>query len=177
MKKFLIFALFLTGCSSDGTVPVAQDNSAKNANIAGNTRSGETMIAHSTDTDAEALKKASPVTKSESPTKYTRSGDPLDTAKYDKAIADGEAAVKKSGDDASKKALSKAYYNRGEALTQSRQYASALGDFRRAVKNDPSNAEAQNWINEIEGIYKSMNRESPKEGEEPAPIRIGEKSN
>ena len=57
------------------------------------------------------------------------------------------------------------------ALTQpARQYASALGDFRRAVKNDPTNTEAQDWIKQIITIYDSINRSYPQEGEEPPPL-------
>jgi hypothetical protein len=56
------------------------------------------------------------------------------------------------------------------ALTDARQYASALGDFRRALKYDPSSEEAKTWIDQIIKIYDSMNKEYPKEGEEPPPL-------
>ena len=59
---------------------------------------------------------------------------------------------------------------RGEALKDARQYASALGDYRRALKNDPSNAQAKNWIEQIIMIYDSLGRESPPEGQEPQPL-------
>jgi len=59
------------------------------------------------------------------------------------------------------------------ALTDARQYASALGDYRRTLKYDPSNAEAKDWIERIVSIYDSINRESPKEGEEPPPLPMG----
>ena len=58
------------------------------------------------------------------------------------------------------------------ALTEARQYASALGDYRKAVKYNPENAQAQEWIKQIINIYDDMGRESPPEGQEPPPLRI-----
>jgi cytochrome c-type biogenesis protein CcmH/NrfG len=55
-------------------------------------------------------------------------------------------------------------------LTDARQYASALGDYRKAIKLDPNNAEAKQWIEQIVMIYESINRDYPKEGEEPPPL-------
>ena len=78
----------------------------------------------------------------------------------------------KPKDDAAKKALAVAYVNRGLALTDARQYASALGDYRKAQKLDPSNADANKWVEQIIGIYESMNKEYPKEGEEPPPLPL-----
>lgn len=103
--------------------------------------------------------------------KWTQSGDPIDTAKFDKAIADAEKAQKaKPTDEAAKKTLAKAYFDRGEALTQARQYASAIGDYRRTLKYDPNHAEAKDWIEQIESIYAMLKKEAPKEGEEPPPL-------
>jgi len=107
--------------------------------------------------------------------KWTQGGDAIDTKEFDTAIATAEAAAKsKPNDDAAKKALSNAYFMRAEALKDARQYASALGDYRRALKNDPSNAQAKNWIEQIIMIYDSLGRESPPEGQEPPPL--GKKS-
>ena len=92
----------------------------------------------------------------------------------DFAVALGQnlevALVKRSSDEKTKQALSIAYFKRAMALTDARQYASALGDYRRAVKYDPSNTEAKDWIQQIISIYDTINRESPKEGEEPPPL-------
>ena len=105
--------------------------------------------------------------------KWTQSGDPIDTKEFDTAIASTEVALgKKPTDNEAKKALAAAYFKRAEALTGARQYASALGDYRRAVKYDPSNAEAKDWIEKIIMIYGSINREYPKEGEEPPPLPL-----
>lgn len=105
-------------------------------------------------------------------TKWTQSGDPIDTAAFDAAIAKAEKELKASpANEAKKTALGTAYAARGTALTEARQYASALGDFRRAVKYDPSNAKAKEMMDEIISIYESMNRQYPKEGEEPEPLK------
>jgi tetratricopeptide (TPR) repeat protein len=103
--------------------------------------------------------------------KWSQSGDPIDTAGLDGAIAAAEKDLKvRAGDDAAKKALADAYYRRGFALTEARQYASALGDYRRALKYDPGHEDAQKWIDQIVLIYTSMKKEYPKEGEEPPPL-------
>ena len=126
----------------------------------------QTAIAHSAE---------NPQPKSDGPagekSKWTQSGDPIDTKEFDTAVASAEAALgKKPTDTEAKKALAAAYFKRAEALTGARQYASALGDYRRAVKHDPSNVDAKEWIDKIIMIYGSINREYPKEGEEPPPL-------
>ena len=103
--------------------------------------------------------------------KWTQSGNPIDTAQLDSAITKAKSAFESSkGSAAKRSALVDAYIARGNALTEARQYASALGDFRRAIKLDPSNVEAKKWVDEIVMIYNSLNREFPKEGEEPPPL-------
>ena len=120
---------------------------------------------------------ATPPGKSEGKTKWTQSGDPIETSEFDKEIAEAEKKVKANpNDEAAKKALAEAYYKRGFALTEARQYASAIGDFRRVLKYDPENADAKKWIGTIVGIYDSINREYPKEGEEPPPLPFQKKS-
>lgn len=103
--------------------------------------------------------------------KWTQSGDPIDTAKFDGTIKAAEAALKsKPADETAKKDLAQAYFDRGMALTQARQYASALGDYRHALKYDPQHEESQKWIDQITSIYSMMKKEAPKEGEEPPPL-------
>ncbi len=98
-------------------------------------------------------------------------GSPIDTTKYDADIKTAEAKYNKSKtDDATKKALAQAYFDRGLALTEVRQYRSALGDYRRTLKYDPNHAEAKEWVGRIVYILKQMKREVPKEGEEPPPL-------
>ncbi|MEO6655734.1 MAG: tetratricopeptide repeat protein [Pyrinomonadaceae bacterium] len=163
MKIILITLIMVTMLGCGGAAPV---QNAMKAPVAPNTERPQTAIAHSSENQTPH---PSPPTGEKS--KWTQSGDPIDTKQFDTAIAAAEVAlVKKSSDEKAKKALSTAYFNRAMALTDARQYASALGDFRRAVKYDPSNTEAKDWIQQIISIYSSINRESPNEGEEPPPL-------
>ena len=73
-------------------------------------------------------------------------------------------------DQTAKQALAQAYFERGSALTQARQYASAIGDYRRALKYDPDHADSKKWIEQIVGIYQMLKKEAPAEGEEPPPL-------
>ena len=81
--------------------------------------------------------------------------------------AEIERAQKNPND---KKALGEAYFKRAFALTEAAQYRSALGDFRRGLKLDPTNADAKAMHDQIIQIFGSINREPPKEGEEPPPL-------
>ena len=131
-----------------------------------------TVTSHSTENSFNsAAPNSTVVPRSETKTKWTQSGNPIDTAEFDAEIAKAEKALKaKPKDAAAKKNLSEAYVKRGVALTEARQYASALGDYRRTLKLDPTNEEAKNGMDTIIGIYESLNREYPKEGEEPPPL-------
>lgn len=90
--------------------------------------------------------------------------------------ADIEKAEKiykeKPTDEKAKENLAKAYFVRAFALTEAAQYRAALGDFRKGLKLNPNDSEAKNMHDEILRIFKSINREPPKEGEEPAPLPI-----
>lgn len=117
------------------------------------------------------------VPKSETKTKWTQSGNPIDTGEFDAEIAKAEKNLKaKPKDEAAKNALAEAYVKRGVALTEARQYASALGDYRRTLKLDAKNEEAKNGLEQIINIYESLNRDYPKEGEEPPPLPFTKKS-
>ena len=105
---------------------------------------------------------------------WTQSGTPIDVKEYDAKVVKAEKDFKSTPkDEAAKKNLSEAYTARAVALTEARQYASALGDYRRALKYDESNEEAKSGRDVILSIYKSMNREFPPEGEEPPPLPFG----
>ncbi len=114
-----------------------------------------------------AVPDASVVPRSETKTKWTQSGNPIDTAKFDADIAKAEKDLKAKNSDAAKKTLAAAYIERAAALTDARQYASALGDYRKASKLDQNNPEAKEWVDKIISIYDSINRAYPPEGEEP----------
>ena len=164
MKPIAIFlvALLFAACNNSAPTPVANSNTASNDN---SVRS-QTMIAHSSEI------KSLPVANT-AKTKWTQSGDPIDTKTFDAEIAEADKAVKAKPNDANAKdELSQAYFNRAMALTEARQYASALGDYRKAVKYNPENEQAKEWIKQIINIYNDMGRESPPEGQEPPPLRI-----
>lgn len=162
--KFTILTLLAAitlGCGNAAS-PVVQ-----NSAVASNTpERSRTVIAHSSENQPPPT--AAP---SGEKSKWTQSGDPIDTKEFDTTIASAEVALKKSpNDETAKKTVGAAYFKRAVALTDARQYASALGDYRRAVKYDPSNAEAKDWITRIIDIYGSINRAYPPEGEEPPPL-------
>lgn len=170
MKLIIITfaAAVMLGCSN-AAKPIAQNENT--APVAANSEKAQTAIAHSLENQTP-----NPGGPSGGKSKWTQSGDPIDTKAFDAEIASAEVALgKKPADEAVKKALSAAYLKRADALTGARQYASALGDYRRAVKYDPANAEAKEWIDRIISIYDSINRESPKEGEEPPPLPFTKK--
>lgn len=158
-----IAAAISFGCT-DAATPVSQ-----NGNVAVSVATPEkaqTAIAHSLENQSPGA-----VPSSGGLTKWTQSGDPIDTTKFDAAIAAAEKSIgSKPSDAAAKKALADAYMDRAMALTDARQYASALGDYRRVLKYDPNNTEAQTWIDQIISIYSSINRSYPGEGEEPPPL-------
>jgi tetratricopeptide (TPR) repeat protein len=163
MRNFLIVLLAAAAaaaCNNNAPRPVA--NSGNAAAPAANEKP-QTAIAHTTENqnpDSASGK-----------SKWTQGGDPVDTTEFDAAISQAEkASTAKPSDTAAKKALADAYIKRADALTKSRQYAAALGDYRRALKADPSNETAKQWVEQITSIYASINRESPKEGEEPPPL-------
>ncbi|MEJ7701898.1 MAG: hypothetical protein WKF71_19980 [Pyrinomonadaceae bacterium] len=66
--------------------------------------------------------------------------------------------------------MAKALFVRAFALTEAAQYRAALGDFRKGLKLSPNDQAAQKMHDEIIRIFESINREPPKEGEEPKPL-------
>lgn len=167
-KTIILFAgaVLIGGvsCSKPSMESVNSSVPAQNAN-------SMTMAAHSSEKSFAPGAMPTPVQRSETKTKWTQSGNPIDTAKFDADIAKAEKDLKaKPTDDAMKKALAVAYVNRGLALTDARQYASALGDYRKALKLDAENTDAKKWVDQIIEIYGSINREYPPEGEEPPPL-------
>jgi tetratricopeptide (TPR) repeat protein len=99
-------------------------------------------------------------------------GEAIDTSRYDAKIKRlEEQSKKKPNDETLRKQLAQSYLERGNALTQARQYQPALGDYRRTLRYDPNNEEARYWSDTIIGILKQMNREVPAEGAEPTPLK------
>lgn len=166
MKKILFVSLLsviVAGCNN-APPQIAQNTNSVGA-VSSSPERPQTAIAHS----SENKMPASPPS---SGSKWTQSGDAFDTGEYDAAITAAEKALSaKPSDDKLKLALGAAYLKRANALTEKRQYASALGDYRRTLKHDPSNAEAKQWVEQIINIYASIGRSYPAEGEEPPPLK------
>lgn len=172
-----ILSFILAGCSNS-TPTVAEKPFEKNEVV--NNQQPETVAAHTLEKNEEMKslpkdesEKVEMIKKSGEKTKWTRSGNPIDVTEFNADIAKAEKELKaKPNDEAAKKNLSEAYTKRGVALTEARQYASAIGDYRKALKYNADNSEAKKWIGTITGIYDSINREIPKEGEEPDPLEF-----
>lgn len=167
MKKFAILsclALVSVGCSS-----VAQPSANTNASVQKSDNSP--IVSSHSQPDSVNNTAQTPVPKSATKTKWTQSGTPIDVSSFDAEIAQAEKDLKaKLKDETAKNAVAEAYLKRGIALTEARQYASALGDYRRVLKYDANNEDAKKWIDQIIGIYDSINKEFPNEGEEPPPL-------
>lgn len=170
MKLFIVTIFFAFSLACGNAATPVQQNANSRASEPGATP--KSVIAHASENEKPTTTNAVPGEKK----KWTQSGEPIDTAEFDAAVAVGEKAVAAKGTDAgAKKKLADAYFKRGFALTEARQYASALGDYRRALKQDPSNAEAKSWIDKIIVIYDSINRDYPKDGEEPPALPFTKK--
>lgn len=155
----LIGICWLGGCSA--AAPVAVNNS----NAPSRDERPRNTIAHG------PAEQTAPTSNSNSSGKWSQGGDPIDTSKYDADIAAFEKAHKQGPDDVkTRKELANAYFERGFALTEARQYASALGDYRKALKLDPDHEESKKWMNQIISIYSMLKKAAPKEGEEPPPL-------
>ncbi len=96
---------------------------------------------------------------------------PIDVAEMTASI---EKAEKEFGENQkngkAKENLAKALFTRAFALTEAAQYRAALGDFRKGLKLSPNDQAAKKMHDEIIRIFESINREPPKEGEEPKPL-------
>jgi hypothetical protein len=92
----------------------------------------------------------------------------IDTATLDAKIEKAEAKAKlANASEADKRAAAAAYVERGRIFYdagQPRLYKFALGDFRRALRYQPDNAEARDKMEMIVSIYQSMGRPVPTNG-------------
>ena len=157
----IALVFFLSSCNS-APKPVA--NTEQPINAAQQSNDARSLLKHGNDP-------ATPRPADDYSAKPARGGgDPIDTSVYDAAVAAAQKKLKENGGDEAKENLAEAYFERGFALTEARQYAAALGDYRRALKYDPDHEESKKWIDQIVGIYSMMKREAPKEGAEPPPL-------
>lgn len=185
LTRSLLVACFVASGIACGTTENATTTNSSQTNIA-TTTNREPEVAHSSSREfgnVEAIKSrgSTPFAEqqdgskassgAEKPAPRAAGGTPIDTAADDAEIKRLEAIVSKPKADAQARlALARAYATRASHLTQAAQYRSALGDWRRATKLDPSNQEAQNMIATITSIFQQLNREPPAPGEEPPPL-------
>lgn len=161
MNKILILALmtlFFTGCSSQSQ----RAETANNANVAVQ-KTNDTALVSSHSNDAGKT-----ISPSSDKTSSSSESSPMARAiDVSQMTADIEKAEK---DPKNKEVLAKAYFTRAFALTEAAQYRAALGDFRKGLKLNPNDEDAKAMHDQILSIFKSINREPPKEGEEPPPL-------
>ena len=174
MKKIVVLslaALTFAACGGGNTNQPTVSPNRVSANTPAATQNSNSLVVSSHSTDKNASSNTPP------PADQTSSTSPMSkpvdvsamTEKIDKADKEYKA---KPNDEKAKKNLAAAYFERAFALTKAAQYRSALGDFRKGLKLDPDNKEAQSMHDQIIEIFKSMGREPPKEGEEPPPAPI-----
>ncbi len=158
-----------TSVNTNVSVNRPTTTNAPAATTTANQNNSLVVSSHSTDQNT-AL---SPSASTDQPSQNSPMSKPVDvtamTAKIEKAGKDLKA---KPDDEKLKKALAAAYFERAFALTKAAQYRAALGDFRKGLKLNPDDKEAQSMHDQIIEIFRSIGREPPKEGEEPAPLPL-----
>lgn len=165
--SLIAFSATFIGCM-DSPKPVAPADNSASAN---RSERSQSAIAHSSDSKPGDVPKNSDGSNSGMRSSWSRGGSYVDVSKETAAIEKAEKDVTaKPNDGAARITASKAYLARANKLTEAQQYASALGDYRKALKYDPTNAEAKDWIDQIVKIYDSINKSYPAEGEEPPPL-------
>ena len=173
MKKIAVlsFGIFsLIGCAKN-----APQTNSTNANVAVvvNRNQPETVAAHSTEKSLPPMtaNAASPANKPTSGSTESPMAQAIDVTAQTTKIEAAEKEFKaKSGDTKAKENLAAARFERAFLLTKAAQYRAALGDFRKGLKLNPNDAEAKAMHDKVLEIFASLNREPPKEGEEPAPM-------
>jgi tetratricopeptide (TPR) repeat protein len=166
MKKvlFLILAAIAAACNNAAPTGTQSANSnSANRPMRSEQMQQQNSIAHTTENQ--------PLPNPNAPGKFAQGGEPIDTSRFDGLIAEAEKTLKaKPNDQQAKNTVADAYFDRGFALTEARQYAAALGDYRKALKVVPDHEESKKWIDQIVSIYQMLNKAAPKEGEEPPPL-------
>ena len=175
MKKIVILslsALIFAACGGDAmqaNVSVNRANTSTNAPATTTQNQSNSLVVSSHKSDKTAPE--SPALSADQSSQTSPNQQAIDvtemTAKIEKAQKDLKA---KPDDEQAKKALAAAYFERAFALTKAAQYRAALGDFRKGLKLNPDDKEAQEMHDQIISIFESIGRQPPKEGEEPPPL-------
>ncbi|MBK8150766.1 MAG: tetratricopeptide repeat protein [Acidobacteria bacterium] len=167
MKKIAVITLstILFAACGNSPQPVANGNTANAAKDAATTSNTNSLIVSGHRTESQPTPPTASSTTGGSPMQKPTDVD-AQTAAIDKA---DKALKAKPTDDAAKKELAKAYFDRAFILTNAAQYSAALGDFRKGLKLDPSDTKAKEMHDQIVEIYGMVGKPVPKEGEEMAP--------
>lgn len=165
MKQIIVIAIsaFLFAACGNTPQPVANTNTNTAATPASNSNS---LVISSHKSESTPTSETKPQSTSGGSPNQRPADIKAQTAAIEKAEKDLKA---KPNDDAAKKALAKAYFDRAFTLTDAAQYSAALGDFRKGLKLDPSDAKAKQMHDQIVEIYGMLGKEVPKEGQEMAP--------
>jgi tetratricopeptide (TPR) repeat protein len=178
MKKILftsLIALVSIGCNNSAPTQ-GQNNTAAVPATSVKKEEVQTVAAHTTENQKPASQTGSVNSNSATP---TSGGSPntkaVDVTKMTETIEKAEKEFKaKPKDEKAKESLATAYFQRAFILTDAAQYSAAIGDFRKGLKLNPNDKEAKDMHDQIISIYESMGRSAPKEGEEKAPMPIGQ---
>lgn len=155
-------AVLLSAC--DSPAPAPPPSSSSPAQTAHATNSTQTVAVPPVSSAHGGGAPAAPA----SPAVNADAKPSLPTPELDAKIEKAEAKVKTAGaSTADKKAAAAAYVERANVYYSAGTpslYKFALGDFRRALRYDPSNEEARGKMEQIVSIYQSMGRPVPSNG-------------
>lgn len=174
MSRYLVLSVALfalaqsAGC---GQSTSTQNSNTANSNTASTTTSKPPVASDSTTGETSPITSAHRAATAAPGGAAASSEKPdIETKALDAEIAKAEEKAKASGaTDADKRAAASAYVKRGNvyySAGQPKLYKFALGDFRRALRYQPDNAEAREKMDTIVSIYESMGRPVPTNGSE-----------
>jgi tetratricopeptide (TPR) repeat protein len=173
MKKIAVLslsALIFTACGNTNQPTVNTNAVPPPVTTTQNNSNSLVVSSHSTD---KTTAPSNPSNSANSQSPASPMSKPVDVTEMTAKIEKNDKELKAKPTDAkAKENLAAAYFERAFALTEAAQYRAALGDFRKGLKLNPNNKEAKAMHDQIIGIFKSIGREPPKEGDEPPPLPI-----
>ena len=159
-------ALLASGCGTPSATNNANGNAATPTTSNQSSRTSNAALPPVSSAHGD---NAIPAPSAAAPASSSTQKPGIDTAALDAKIEKAEAKAK-GGKQADKLAAAAAYVERANVYRDAGQpmlYKFALGDYRRALRYQPDNAEARAKMDEIVRIYKSMNKPVPENGNEP----------
>jgi tetratricopeptide (TPR) repeat protein len=173
MKKILtvgFLTLFSIACNQNDQTQI---NSNANVNASAQKTNDAAVVSSHSQTDGNAQSAALKPNSGGAGTDFSPMARPIDVAEMTVGIEQAEKEFDANQkNEKAKDNLAKAYFTRAFALTEAAQYRVALGDFRKGLKLNPNDQGAKKMHDEIIRIFRSINREPPKEGEEPQPLPL-----